>query len=110
MAAQVAAAQHDAWNRLHDALTRIKDRLTLDEDGKRRIFHDTTVTNAQELCDLLTPLNVTNDPKLEQARRMLQDAIGDVDPKELRKEDSTRAFTLQKVTATLDQFDWSFDE
>lgn len=110
MKAQLDAAQHDAWNRLYDALSRIKDRLTLEEDGKRRIFHDTTITNAQELCELLTPLNVTNDPKLETARRMLEDAIGGVNPQELRKEESVRSETLRKVATTLDQFDWSFDE
>lgn len=110
MKAQLDAAQHDAWNRLYEALSRIKDRLTLEEDGKRRIFHDTTITNAQELCELLTPLNVTNDPKLETARRMLEDAIGGVNPQELRKEESMRSETLRKVATTLDQFDWSFDE
>ena len=110
MKAQLDAAQHDAWNRLYEALSRIKDRLTLEEDGKRRIFHDTTITNAQELCELLTPLNVTNDPKLEAARRMLEDAIGGVNPQELRKEESMRSETLRKVATTLDQFDWSFDE
>jgi hypothetical protein len=64
LAAQVAAAQQDAWTRMYDALTRLKDRLTLTEDGKRKVFHDTTVTNAQDLCDLLTQLNVTNDPTM----------------------------------------------
>ena len=110
MQAQVAAAQQDAWRRMHDVLTRLKDRLTLDEMGKRKTFHDTTVTNAQELCSLLTQLNVTNDPALEKARRQLEDAMAGVDPKELRKEESVRLVTLQKVTSTLDAWDWGVDE
>lgn len=110
MQVQVAAAQQDAWRRMHDVLTRLKDRLTLDDTGKRKTFHDTTVTNAQELCDLLTQLNVTNDPALEKARRQLEDAMVDVDPKELRKEESVRLMTLQKVTSTLDAWDWGIEE
>jgi len=110
MQAQVAAAQQDAWRRMHDVLTRLKDRLTLDDMGKRKTFHDTTVTNAQELCSLLTQLNVTNDPALEKARRQLEEAMADVDPKELRKEESVRLVTLQKVTSTLDAWDWGVDE
>ena len=106
---QVAAAQQDAWTRVYDVLSRLKDRLTLDENGKRKTFHDTTVTNAQELCNALTQLNITKDPALEKARQQLEDAMAGVDPKELRKEESVRLVTLQKVSATLDAFDWGTD-
>jgi hypothetical protein len=106
MAAQVAAAQQDAWSRMYKTLEHLKDRLSLTEDGKRKTFHDTTVQNAQELCEVLTQLNVTNDPVLEKARRQLEDAIGNVDPKELRKEEGERLVVLAKVSATLDAFDW----
>jgi hypothetical protein len=110
MAAQIAAAQQDAWTRMHDVLSRLKDRLTLDEDGKRKVFHDTTVLNAQELCDLLTQLNVTNDPALEKARRMLEEALDGVEPKELRKEEGERLTVLHKVNTLLDSFDWGVDD
>lgn len=110
MQQQVAAAQGDAWRRMYEALTRLKDRLTLDDNGKRKTFHDTTVTNAQELCSLLTQLNVTNDPKLEAARAQLENAILNVEPKELRKEESERLNVLHKVTNLLDAFDWGADE
>jgi hypothetical protein len=106
---QVSQAQQDAWTRLYESLSRIKDRLTLDDSGKRKTFHDTTVTNAQELCELLTQLNVTNDPALEKARAQLEDAMIGVDPKELRKEEGLRLITLQKVSATLDAFNWGTD-
>jgi hypothetical protein len=106
---QVSQAQQDAWTRLYESLSRIKDRLTLDDNGKRKTFHDTTVTNAQELCELLTQLNVTKDPALEQARKQLEDAMVGVDPKELRKEEGLRLITLQKVSATLDAFNWGID-
>jgi hypothetical protein len=106
---QLAAATKDSWTRLYDALQRLSDRLTVDEDGKKKIFHDTIVTGAVELCELLTAMNVTNDPQLESARRQLQEVLLGVTPKELRDEDGTRVLTKQKVDQILSAFDWGDD-
>ena len=108
--AQLAQANQDSWTRLHTALTKISGRLTVDADGKKRVFHDTVVTNAEELCDLLTIMNVTNDPDLERARTKLADALNGVTPKELREEDGTRLETKRKVDAILSGFDWMLPE
>jgi hypothetical protein len=106
---KLAQANQDAWSRLHDALLRLSDRLTVDEDGKKKVFHDTTVTGAVELCDLLTVMNITKDPQLESARRKLEAVLSGVTPKELRDEHSTRIQTKQQVDAILDAFDWGVD-
>jgi hypothetical protein len=106
---QLASATKDSWTRLYDALQRLSDRLTVDEDGKKKIFHDTIVTGAVELCELLTAMNVTQDPKLESARRQLQEVLLGVTPKELRDEDGTRVLTKQKVDQILSAFDWGDD-
>lgn len=103
---KLAQANQDAWSRLHDALLRLSDRLTIDEDGKKKVFHDTTVTGAIELCDLLTVMNITKDPQLESARRKVEAVLSGVTPKELRDEHSTRVQTKQQVDAILDAFDW----
>lgn len=108
--AQLAQANQDSWTRLHTALSKMSDRLTVEEDGKKRVFHDTLVTNAEELCDLLTVMNVTNDPDLERARCKLVEALTGITPKELREEDSTRLETKRKVDAILDSFDWTLSE
>jgi len=109
LAAQVAQANQDAWTRLHGALSKLSDRLTVDEDGNKRVFRDTVVTNAEELCELLTVMNVTGDPSLEKARRQLRDALEGVTPKELREEDSTRAQTKKRVDEILSAYDWGLD-
>jgi hypothetical protein len=106
---QLASATKDSWTRLYEALARLSDRLTVDEDGKKKIFHDTIVTGAVELCELLTAMNVTNDPQLESARRQLQEVLLGVTPKELRDEDGTRVLTKQKVDQILSAFDWGDD-
>ena len=110
LAEQLASATKDSWDRLYEALSRLSDRLTVDEDGKKKIFHDTIVTGAVELCELLTAMNVTQDPQLESARRKLQEVLLGVTPKELRDEDGTRVLTKQKVDEILSAFDWGIDE
>lgn len=109
IARQLEDAQQDAWERVHEALKRFQDRLTLNEDGTRKTFHETMVTNAQELCDVLTTLNVTKDPALEKARQQLQNLLAGVDVKELRKFDDARSDTLEKVNRILDAFDWGVE-
>ena len=104
--AQLEQASQDNWDRLYDALQRLSDRLVVEEDGKKRVFHDTMVTGALELCELLTAMNVTRDPKLESARRQLEGVLSGVTPKELREEDSTRIQTKQRVDQILAAFDW----
>lgn len=102
----LAQANQDAWTRLHGVLTKLSDRLIVDEDGKKNVFHDTIVTNAEELCDLLKALNVTGDADLERARRRLQDAMQGVTPKDLRDELSTRLDVKRQVQNILEAYDW----
>lgn len=109
MATKLAEANQDAWSRLHAALLRLSDRLVIEEDGTKRKFHDTMVTGALDLCDLLRSLNVTNDPALTQAARKVEELLSGVTPKELRDEHSTRVQTKQQVDAILDAFDWGAD-
>jgi hypothetical protein len=110
MEAKLAQANQDSWSRLHEALLRLSDRLVVEEDGKKRKFHDTMVTGALELCELLTVMNVTNDPELEKARRKVEEVLSGVTPKELRDEHSTRVQTKQQVDAILDAFDWGTED
>jgi hypothetical protein len=109
MEVKLAQANQDAWSRLHAALLRLSDRLVIEEDGKGRRFHDTMVTGALDLCDLLRSLNVTNDPALTKAARQVEELLSGVTPKELRDEHSTRVQTKQRVDAILDAFDWGED-
>ena len=108
--AQVTAATQDSWTRLYNSLKRLSDRLVIEEDGKKRIFHDTIVTGALEMCELLTHMNVLKDPSLEKARRKLEEVLSGVTPKELREEDGTRLDTKRKVDEILAAFDWGIED
>ena len=99
-------AMRDVWDRLYDCLSHMSERLASDDEGKRKVFHGTLLTNATELISLLTRLNVTNDPKLEQARRDLQAALVDTDISSLKDSDYIRENVKAKVDDILKRFEW----
>ena len=99
-------AMRDVWNRLHECLTHMSERLASDEEGKRKLFHGTLLTNARELIDLLSRLNVTQDPKLEEARRDLQSALLNTEIDTLKESDYVRENVKSKVDAILQKFEW----
>jgi hypothetical protein len=104
--AKLADAMRDPWERLHALLTKMSTTLTDRDDGERKIFRDSIVTNASGMCDLLTRLNVTKDPELEKARRMLEQAIAGFDPKDLRSSDGARVELKSSVDDILSKFNW----
>jgi hypothetical protein len=67
---------------------------------------DTLITNATSLCGLLTHLNVTNDPKLEEARRQLEQTMLGADIDAIKESPEVRASMKSKVDAILSKFEW----
>ena len=100
---RVATVNQDLWTRLHDTLKHMSDRLGYDDAGKAKIFRDTMVDNAVDLCDMLKRLNVTNDPKLEKARAGLESALLGIDASEIRR-DGARDEVKLKVDGVI--ADW----
>jgi hypothetical protein len=88
---RVQTAISSAWDRVKTQIESMKDKLSIemDDDGKNKDgktvrYHDTFVQNATDLCDLLAHLNVTNDPRLDQARIDLKNAIKGVSVETLK--------------------------
>ena len=99
-------AMRDVWQRLYECLTHMSERLASDDEGKRKVFHGTILTNAHELVNLLSRLNITNDPKLEQARRELNAALTHTDLDTLKESDYIRENVKAKVDDILKRFEW----
>ena len=74
--------------------------------GDKRRWHDTFIGNASEMCKMLTHLNVAKDPKLEEARRKLQDAITGVDIDSIKEDEFTRSDVKEKLDAILSDYNW----
>jgi hypothetical protein len=101
-------AMREPWEKLHKTLIHISEKLTDiegDDETKKR-YHDTLITNAQELCGLLTHLNVTKDPLLENARRSLELTMLGVDIEAIKESPDVRSSVKAKVDDILSKFDW----
>ena len=109
---KLSEAMQDAWDRLHECLSKMSEKLadaqtprvTKEGEVRTQIFRDSLITNAVELCDLLTKLNVTNDAKLEHARKQLEVTMMGVTPKDLREDDHMRLDVKSKVDQILSMF------
>ena len=97
-------AMRDAWDRLHDVLSRMSERLADDDGGKRKIFRDSLVENAIEVCGLLRHFNITGDTRLEALRMQLEDTMRGIDAASLRESDMLREQTKRKVDSMLEKF------
>jgi hypothetical protein len=106
-ASRMAAVVKEPWDRLHEMLVAMSAKMTEDDGPRYRVrknkagetirqeikrpFHESFVTNAQSLCDMLKHLNITKDPALERARLALENTIFNVDIDKVRESPETRA-------------------
>jgi hypothetical protein len=99
-------AMKDVWDRLHGTLKHLSERLQSSDDGTKKVFRDSLIGNATELCGMLSNLNVTNDPQLEQARKDLEQALVGVTAKDLRESVLVREDVRVRVNEILNKFDF----
>jgi len=84
------------------------DSETVIEDGevkvKRRKMYESTLTDALELCNTFADFNLTNDPRLEEARRGLLQVLDGVTIEQLRNSDTKRVVVKEGVDDILKKF------
>jgi hypothetical protein len=106
---RVEYAMKDIKTRLLEHLKRMSDRLTIDYvqgEAKPRVFHDSLLNGAHDLCEMVQSLNVINDHQLNDARKALLKAIGNVDVKDLRKDVGARTEVKTQVDDILSKFNF----
>lgn len=99
-------AMQSQWDKLHDMLTRMSEKLVEPEGDDKRRWHDTFITNAHELCAMLGHLNVTKDPKLDEAKRKLEQAMHGVDIDDIKEDIDVRENVKSKLDAILKDYEW----
>ena len=107
---RLSEAMREPWEKLHKTLTHMSEKLTnvsdsAGEEVKKR-YHDTLITNAQDLCSLLTHLNITKDASLEAARRSLETALLGADIEVIKENPEARSNMKAKVDEILGKFSW----
>lgn len=129
LADRVSGAVADTWQRVkqqvewvHERMTAVLDHdpdaveeiPTKDEHGnvvsvdikkkRRPKLYDSMLEQGLELCTLLKDLNVTNDPRLEQARQDLEAALTRVDLDSLKESTELQKATKTAMQDILDKF------
>ena len=90
----------DLWKRLLTPLKNMSEKLDYDDaTGKPRngYFKGTLVDNVTQIVDLMKMCNIANDPKMEQVRRDLKDALTGVTYDGLKASDTMRDKVKGKV-------------
>lgn len=106
---RLGEAMQSAWDRLHKELSHLSEKMADSagaDDAPKKRYHETLLTNARGLCGLLTKLNVTNDPKLEEARRDLETALIGTDIETIKDSSQARGEMKSKVDNILKKFEW----
>ena len=98
MATVQQEAMMDAWGRLYKHVQHIAEKLA-DPKG---IFRDSMVENAQETCDLLSRLNIADDPNLEAMRREVEAKLISHHPDSLRNDPDLRQDTAEEARKIMD--------
>lgn len=96
--ARITAAMKHVWAKLEDTLGHFASKM--DDD---QIFRDTTVSNLEELVDMLPSLNLTDDPQLAAIGDAIRQRVLGSTPKEIRKNDGLRAAVGVEAKAIMDE-------
>ncbi len=103
---RVSDAMQSQWDKLHDMLTRMSDKLFEPDGEDKRRWHDTFISNARDMCNMLGHLNVTKDPKLDEAKRKLEHAIHGIDIDDIKEDVAVREDVKAKLDAILEDYEW----
>lgn len=126
---RVNAAMGDVWDRVKTQVEWVYERMTaimeydpdeveetktLDDDGnvikvdtkkkRRPKLYDTMLDTGIELCGMLRDFNITNDPALEEARKMLESALVRVDIDSLKESTEMQSATRTAMKSIMDKF------
>ncbi len=128
-AERMSAALAEPWQRIKDQVLWVKERMeavlaydpdaveeqpVTDPDGKvidikitkkrRPKLYDSMLENGLELCKTLSDFNITNDPRLEEARRELEAALTRIDMDSLKESPELQKATKTAMQDILDRF------
>jgi len=84
----------------------LRGRLAGDQDGRPKVFRDTTVTNLAKFFGRFKSLNVNSSEQLNQLVEEAQQLIGGVQPQMLREDLNLR----QRIGESLGSLQESLDE
>ncbi|MHB0965309.1 MAG: hypothetical protein ACYC36_02535 [Bellilinea sp.] len=94
---QVTMAIKDLWGRLHGVVSAMHARLEIGSDGRPLKFHDTLVSNIEDLLDRVPQLNLTGDAEITTMTEEMR-ALVAFDPATLREDLTVRSEVSDKAS------------
>lgn len=94
--AQISDALKDLWARMHKVTAAMHERLSIPAGAKGGKFHDTLVTNIEDVLAVLPKLNLTNDPDIAAMGQMMETLVA-AGPETLRTAPDLREQTARKA-------------
>ena len=92
-------SQRAMWDQVRERVSHMVDRLS-DQDA---MFKSATVENVRELLGLLPAWSLTDDPRVVEVIRDINDMLRGVDAKDLRKDARVRADVANQARAVTDK-------
>jgi hypothetical protein len=86
-------------------VSHLTERLADGEDGERRIFRDTVVSNLTEFFERFKQLNVRSSHDLDKLVEQAQELVRGVTPQSLRDNDGLRQHVAAQMTQVQTQLD-----
>jgi hypothetical protein len=94
LTARFSEVEADVRDAMRDGLAKLVkhlvESLQVGDDGKQKIFRNSSVNNLVEFLELFNDRNITNDRDLEQLANKAREVIAGVDPDSLRSKTSIR--------------------
>lgn len=103
----IAEMTDKAVKSLYTQLAKVVGKMVTTLGKKDAKFKDSLVNNITTLCDSISVLNITDDPKLEQLRKECAEKLTKLKPDSLRKQPRTRAKaakTAEEIMEQIQQF------
>lgn len=101
---RVEQAVGDVIERLFETIKTLQYKCTTPEDGPKPRFHESTLEQAKELCQIVKSLNLFDDPGIEEVRAELEASIGHLDIDTLRESTEARESVKSKMDDLLSRF------
>ena len=102
---KIARAQGDVTKRVMTVLTEVVDHMDkFGRDAEGKLvggFKDSLIGNVRELTGNLRAFNITNDPELEEVRKLLVSKVCKIDPGTLRESEPLRKALKQDAKSIL---------
>lgn len=99
--ARQAAAVKECWSRVREVVSRIAEQCSK-EKGR---IHDSLMENAEDLVNVLSGLNITNDPEIAAVEDDIRKLI--VHPDDIRRSPSTRKRLADGANDILTKMNWA---